>query len=567
MQSLSHHEVTVLFLSLGILLASARILGEIARKLQQPAVLGEIIAGIILGPTVLGTLLPDWHATLFPASGGVKIALDGLTTLAIALFLMVAGMEVDLSMAFKQGSTSLVVALFGVICPFAVGFCSAWFLGDFLGIQSTQDPIVFSLFFATAVSITALPVIVRILMDLNLYRTDLGMVVVSAAVLIDLTGWNIFGLLVGLVETDPTETVHAGQTVILTLAFAALMLTLGRWAFHRFLPWLQAHASWPGGVLGFVLTMTLFSAAITEWIGVHAIFGTFLCGIALGDSNHLRQRTRTTIEQFISFVFAPLFFASIGLRVNFIEEFNLLLVMVVLLSTTIGKVFGCTMGARLVGMTFRESFAVGIGMNTHGAMEILLGLLGYQLGVFNEQMLVALVIMSAVTSMTSGSLIQRILARKLPAKFTDFLSSSRFQPKVSALTREEVVRELASLAVKGTGLDPQLVGDQVWEREQVMSTGLERGLAVPHARLPDLKAPVLAVGLSPNGVDFDSFDGQPTQLIFLILTPTRDNGAQLEILADISRTFQDPSLVAAATQARSYTEFLAVVKSHEPETG
>ncbi len=567
MQSLSHHEVMILFLSLGILLASARILGEIARKLQQPAVLGEIIAGIILGPTVLGTLFPEWNAILFPSQGGVKIALDGFITVAIALFLMVAGMEVDLSMAFKQGSASLVVAVFGVICPFAVGFFCAWLLGDHLGTYSGQDPIVFSLFFATAVSITALPVIVRILMDLNLYRTDLGMIIVSAAVLNDLTGWNIFGLLIGLVESDPSETRNAGHTVLLTLLFATFLLTLGRWAFHRLLPWIQAHASWPGGVLGFVLTMALLSAAITEWIGVHAIFGAFLCGIALGDSSHLRQRTRTTIEQFISFVFAPLFFASIGLRVNFIEEFSLLLVVAVLLSTSIGKVCGCTLGARLIGMPFRESLAVGIGMNTHGAMEILLGLLGYQLGVFDEGMIVALVLMSAVTSMTSGTFIQKILARKLPARFTDFLSSSRFQPNLSALAREEAVRELAGLAAKGTGLDPQQVGDQVWEREQVMSTGLERGLAVPHARLQDLKSPVLAVGLSQNGVDFDSFDGEPTQLIFLILTPTQDNGAQLEILADISRTFQDPSLVSAAIQAKSYTEFLAVVKSHGLETG
>jgi mannitol/fructose-specific phosphotransferase system IIA component (Ntr-type) len=169
--------------------------------------------------------------------------------------------------------------------------------------------------------------------------------------------------------------------------------------------------------------------------------------------------------------------------------------------------------------------------------------------------------------LTSGTLIQRILARKVPARFTDFLSSSRFQPRVAALTREEVVRELAGLASKGTGLDPKQVADQVWEREQVMSTGLERGLAVPHARLLGLKAPVLAVGMSQSGVDFDSFDGQPTQLIFLILTPTKDNGAQLEILADISRTFQDAALVASATQAKSYTEFLALVRSQGPETG
>ena len=567
MRSLSHHEVMVLFLSLGILLASARILGEIARKLQQPAVLGEIIAGIILGPTVLGTLFPDCHALLFPSEGGVKIALDGLTTVAIALFLMVAGMEVDLSTAWRQGKAALVVGVLGIIIPFSLGFSCAWFFNGLLGRGSDQDELVFSLFFATAMSISALPVIARILMDLNLYRTDLGMVIISAAILNDLAGWNIFGLVLGMIDSHAGNSHNTTLTILLTITFTVAMLSVGRWFFNNALPWFQAHTSWPGGVLGFVLTVSLLSAATTEWIGVHAIFGAFMCGVAVGDSPHLRQRTRTTIEQFVSFIFAPIFFASIGLRVNFFTNFDLALTVSVIVIATVGKVVGCSLGAKWCGLPNREALAVGIGMNARGAMEIILGLLALQRGLIDERVFVALVVMALVTSLTSGALIQRILARKVPAKFTDFLSSSRFQPKVSALTREEVVRELAGLAAKGTGLDPQLIGDKVWEREQVMSTGLERGLAVPHARLPDLKAPVLAVGLSPNGVDFDSFDGQPTQLIFLILTPTKDNGAQLEILADISRTFQDPSLVAAATQVKSYTEFLAVVKSHGPETG
>jgi Kef-type K+ transport system membrane component KefB/mannitol/fructose-specific phosphotransferase system IIA component (Ntr-type) len=567
MQSLSHQEVTVLFLSLGILLASARFLGEIARSFQQPAVLGEIIAGIILGPTVLGTLLPDCHAFLFPAEGGVKIALDGLVTVAIALFLMVAGMEVDLSMAWRQGKAALIVGFLGIIIPFALGFTCAWFFNGHLGRAGEQDSLVFSLFFATAMSISALPVIARILMDLNLYRTDLGMVIVSAAILNDIAGWNIFGLVLGMIDSDMGSSHNTPLTIFLTIAFTGAMLTVGRWLFNRALPWFQAHTSWPGGVLGFVLTASFLSAAATEWIGVHAIFGAFMCGVAVGDSPHMRQRTRTTIEQFVSFIFAPIFFASIGLRVNFIANFDLTLVVAVLIIATVGKVIGCSLGAMWCGLPNREALAVGVGMNARGAMEIILGLLALQRGLIDERVFVALVVMALVTSLTSGSLIQRILARKLPAKFTDFLSSSRFQLKVSALTREEVVRELAGLAAKGTGLDAQKVGDQVWEREQVMSTGLEKGLAIPHARLEGLKAPVLAVGLSQTGVDFDSFDGQPTQLIFLILTPIKDNGAQLEILADISRTFHDPALVVSATQANSYTEFLALVKSQGPETG
>jgi Kef-type K+ transport system membrane component KefB/mannitol/fructose-specific phosphotransferase system IIA component len=564
MQGLGHHDMTVLFLALGALLAAARILGEIARKLQQPAVIGEIIAGIILGPTILGTLAPGLSAFIFPAQGAVKVTLDGFTTIAIALFLLVAGMEVDLSMAWRQGKATLIVATTGFLLPFAFGFGSAWCLSGWLEQGSPQEPLVFWLFFATAMSISALPVIARVLMDFNLYRTDLGMIIIGSAVLNDLAGWNIFSVILGMMDSRPGGGHSAAQTILLTLVFTVLMLSLGKRSFDRALPWLQAHASWPGGVLGFVLALALFSAAITEAIGVHAVFGAFLFGVAVGDSRHLRQRTRSTIEQFVSFIFAPIFFASAGLKVNFFTHFDPLLVLFVLVLATIAKVLGCGLGARLSGLPPREAWAIGFGMNARGGIGIILSLLALDNGLIQEPMFVALVVTALLTSLTSGSLMRWVLQLRKALRFTDFLSPVRFVPALSSQERKAALRELSVAAVRGTSLDPSTVGDRVWEREQIMSTGLEKGLAIPHARLPDLKVPIVAVGISEDGVDFDTFDGQPTRLIFLILTPVHDNSAQLEILADISRTFQDSILIEAAIQAGNYTEFLALIRSQSP---
>jgi Kef-type K+ transport system membrane component KefB len=152
---------------------------------------------------------------------------------------------------------------------------------------------------ATALSITALPVIAKTLMDLNLYRSDLGMLVVAAAVFNDLVGWIIFAVILGMLGTGAAHTLSIGQTIWLTLGFALGMLTVGRWLIHRILPWIHAHLSWPGGVLGFALSLALVSAAFTEWIGIHAIFGAFLAGVA-GDQASA-ERT-ATIEQFVSFI-------------------------------------------------------------------------------------------------------------------------------------------------------------------------------------------------------------------------------------------------------------------------
>jgi Kef-type K+ transport system membrane component KefB/mannitol/fructose-specific phosphotransferase system IIA component (Ntr-type) len=561
MQTLTHSEVTAMFLALGLLLASARLFGELARRFNQPAVLGEILAGILLGPTVFGALAPAWSAFLFPQAGGGALAIDGLMTLAITLFLLVAGLEVDLSTIWRQGRLAINVGLAGVLVPFAVGFGAAWYLPQLMGIEAGADPLLFALFMATALSISALPVIAKTLMDLNLYRSDLGMLVVAAAVFNDLVGWIIFAVILGMLGTGPAHELSIAQTIGLTLAFALVMLTVVRWLIHRALPWIHAHASWPGGVLGFALALALVAAAFTEWIGIHAIFGAFLAGVALGDSRHLRERTRATIEQFVSFIFAPLFFAGIGLKVNFVTEFDPLLVLTVLVIATLGKVLGCGLAGRFSGMARREALALGFGMNARGAMEIILGLLALKYGLIGERLFVALVVMALVTSLMSGPLLQRVLRLKKPRRFVDFLSPRTFVTELKSHSRPEVVAELAKIAAEVAGLEAAEVVDGVMIREEIMATGIGHGLAVPHARLRGLARSVVAVGLSRHGVDFDAPDGRPAQLIFLLLTPIHDDGTQLELLADIATVFKSDEVRSRIGQVGSYTEFLALVRS------
>jgi Kef-type K+ transport system membrane component KefB/mannitol/fructose-specific phosphotransferase system IIA component len=560
MDTLTHSEITAMFLALGLLLASARLLGEMARRFNLPSVLGEILAGILWGPTVFGAIAPAGRAFLFPRHGGGALAFDGLTTLAIALFLLVAGMEVDLSTVWRQGKTALNVGIAGIVVPFAIGFVTAWYLPGLLGREIGANPLIFALFMATALSISALPVIAKTLMDLNLYRSDLGMLIVAAAVLNDLVGWIVFAVILGMLGTAPTA-LSIGQTIWLTLGFALAMLTVVRWALNRTLPWIQAHTSWPGGVLGFALSLALIAAAFTEWIGIHAIFGAFLAGVALGDSKHLRERTRATIEQFVSFIFAPLFFASIGLKVDFIANFDLLLVVTVLVIATVGKVLGCGLAGRLSGLARREAWALGFGMNARGAMEIILGLLALKYGVIGERLFVALVVMALATSLMSGPLLQHLLRLKKPRRFTDFLTARTFVNHFSVHSRSEAITALVRAAAEFAGLDAETVADAVLAREKLMSTGIGNGMAVPHARLRELEAPIVAVGLSTPGIDFDAPDDTPAHVIILILTPLQDDGAQLEILADIATTFKVREIREKVVSVAGFTEFLALVRS------
>lgn len=565
MASLSAQEITAFLLSLAILLASARLLGEIAKRLNQPAVLGEILAGILLGPTLLGAVAPATSAFLFPLQGGGALAREGLMVLAITLFLLVAGMEVNLSSVWRQGRLALSVGTAGIVGPFAIGFGMAWWLPQQMGIAAGTDPLIFALFIATALSISALPVIAKTLMDLDLYRSDLGMMVIAAAVFNDLVGWIIFAVILGMLGTGGGHALSVAGTIWMTLGFALFMLTWGRSLLHRVLPWVHAHTSWPGGVLGFALALALVCAAFTEWIGVHAIFGSFLAGVALGDSSHLRQRTRATIAQFVSFIFAPLFFAGIGLKVNFVAHFDLPLVLLVLVIACLGKVVGCGIGGRLAGMPSREAWALGFGLNARGAMEIILGMLALQYGVIDERLFVALVVMALATSLMSGPAMQWLLRLKKPRRFLDFLRPRAFFADLKAGTRDEAIDEL-SLALAGAlGIDPQRVATAVRERERLMATGLGSGLAVPHARLEGLAGPAVGLGISREGIDFDAPDGRPANLVFLLLTPRNDDGSQLEILADIARTFRARHAREQALKAGSFTEFVGLMRSSVEE--
>jgi Kef-type K+ transport system membrane component KefB/mannitol/fructose-specific phosphotransferase system IIA component (Ntr-type) len=557
---LSHHEITVLILGLALLLLAARSLGEIALKLRQPAIAGELLAGVLLGPTALGAIWPGATTALFPSSGQVAVVMQGLTTLAIILYLLVAGLEVDLWTIWRRRVAAVSVGAGGMLVPMAVALPLALFAPAALGGEPGIALIPFALFFATAMSISALPVIARILTDLQLYRTDLGMTIVAAAVLNDLAGWIIFALILTMIGESSGLGLGVAGSITLTLTFVAFMLTAGRLLIDRALPWAHAHLSWPGGLLSFVLVLGLACAAFTEWIGVHAIFGAFICGVALGDSQHLRARTRATIEHFVSFIFAPLFFASIGLRINFIDHFDLGLVLAVLLVATVAKVGGCFVAGRIAGFAARDALAIGFGMNARGAMEIILGLLALQAGLIGERLFVALVVMALVTSIISGSLIQLVIGRRRATRFWVYASSRSFISELAARSDDEVIVELSE-TLAGSGIATADIAGAALSRERTLGSGIGGGVAIPHARIDGLERPLVAIGRSSSGVDFDARDGSLANLIILIVTPSNDTDTQLHLLASIASVCQDPATVTRLMSAVNWTEFLGVLNT------
>jgi Kef-type K+ transport system membrane component KefB len=559
MDHLSAHDVMVVFLALAALLASAKLAGELVKKLKQPAVLGEILAGILLGPTVLGHFRPSLYALLFPHSGPVALVLDGVTAISVVFFLLTAGIEIDLASIFRQGKSALLVSLFGMVIPFAFGLLSAWAFPKLFGADEGTDRLLFALFIGTALSISALPVVARILMDLGLLRTEMGTVIMSSAMFDDLVGWILFGLVLGMMHPNANSGHGIRHTIILVLSFAALMLTVGRWLIHKILPFIQAHTTWPGGVLGFIFSLTLASAAFAEYAGIHAVFGAFITGAAVGESQHLRERTSEHIHEIVTNVFAPLFFASIGLHTNFVTNFEPRVTLIIFAVACLGKVLGAGWGARLGGMDLRTAIGIGLAMNARGAMEMILGILALQAGLIHEPMFVALVVMALATSLLSAPAIRLVISGRKSVSLKEIVASPLFFANLTSDTKTGVLREMCNRAAPLVGNAPERCYRLVSERERITSSGWRFGVAVPYARVDGLLRPVVAIGKTNKGIDFGSRDGRPARLIVLILTP--DNQSQHDLLADAGQLFSQKEMIDRTLAANNFVELMAALNA------
>ena len=400
---LSSEEVLGFLIIVSLILITARVLGEIFHKLKQPAVIGEILAGIILGPTLLGTISPDLFHKIFTSQNGVPYkAFDGLAQLGIILLMFIAGFEVDLKQIRKQGKKAASISLMGLIFPFALGFLTVWFFYDTIFSKPAgTDLVIPAMFFGTALSITALSVIAKILLDLNMLRSRIGNLVLTAAMIDDFLGWILFSIIIQMMGKSE----NSFASIAMVLGFTLFILTVGRWMVDKILLIADKFLS-IGGLITIAVCLCMLSAVFTAYLGVRGIFGAFLMGVAIGDSKYFPERLQTILHQFVVNIIAPLFFASIGLRVNFVANFNIEVVLIILLIACLAKLIGAGIGSRMSGMSKNESYAVAFGMNARGSQEIVLGTLALQAKIIDEPIFVGLVIMTIVTILIAGPLMK-----------------------------------------------------------------------------------------------------------------------------------------------------------------
>ncbi|MBS1730168.1 MAG: cation:proton antiporter [Bacteroidetes bacterium] len=413
---LTSQEVLNFLIIVTIVLISARFLGEICRKLKQPVVIGEIIAGIIIGPSVVGTLFPNFFHQIFLSQPRAFGAFDGLANIGVILLMFVAGIEVDLKQIVKQGKQAASISILGILFPFLLGFITIWFFHDFIFATPSKDRLIPAMFFGTALSITALSVIVKVLMDLQLMRTKIGSLVLTGAMVNDFLGWILFSIIVKMMDVSKSD--GDSMSVIIVLLFAIFMVTIGRWVVNQILRLSVKYLSPPGGIITVGICLCFLGAVFTEALHIRGVFGAFLVGIAVGDSKHFSMTSQNVLEHFILNIIAPLFFASVGLQINFLTHFDLSVVLIIIGISFTAKLVGTWIGARASGMTRNESKAVAFGMNARGSQEIVLGLVALQTGIIDETIFVGLVIMTVVSILVTGPAMKYYFNKDMKSKVT-----------------------------------------------------------------------------------------------------------------------------------------------------
>lgn len=397
---LTADEVLNFLIIVTIVLIAARFLGEICRKLKQPVVIGEILAGILVGPSCMGTLFPGFFDHVFLSEPRAFGAFDGLANIGVIMLMFVAGLEVDLKMIVKQGRQAASISLLGILFPFTLGFIFVWFFHDYIFSVPSTNRLIPAMFFGTALSITALSVIVKVLMDLQIIRTKIGGLVVTAAMVDDFLGWILFSIIVKMMDTNKSD--GDIMSVVVVLLFAIFMVTIGKWIVNQILRLSVKYLTPPGGIITVGICLCFLGAVFTEALHIRGVFGAFLVGVAVGDSKYFSMTSQNVMEQFILNIIAPLFFASVGLRINFLTHFDWTVVLAILSIAFIAKLFGVWIGARASGMTKYESRAVAVGMNARGSQEIVLGLVALQTGIIDEKIFVGLVIMTVLSILITG---------------------------------------------------------------------------------------------------------------------------------------------------------------------
>ena len=488
---------------LVIVVALARLLGRAAQKIGQPAVVAEIIGGIVLGPSILGALAPAVSGALFPP--GSLEPLATVSQLGVLLFVFLVGLEVETAMLRGRARATVAIAVTGIVVPFALGAAVAVPVYELVAARSPRLDL--ALFVGAAMSVTAFPVLARILGDHRLLRTRIGALAIACAAVEDVIAWCVLAFVIAFVRSDGLA--HAALTTALAVGFVAAMLLVVRPLLARLFARTDAPVTLSNDLVAIAVLGALGSAWISDRIGIHLVFGAFLFGAIVPKRDGFAHALADKLEAIVVVVFLPLFFVVSGLRtqVGLVGSAHHALACILIVGTAcVGKIGGTLIAGRATGLQWREAGALGILMNTRGLMELIVLNVGFELGVLDSAMFSLMIVMVLVTTMMTSP----VLARVYPAR--DAIRDLVAEAAEEAPARGSEERILACISTSSGG--PAMIsiaGALGGEHAEITALHLTRDDNIdPAAEPDDVLAPALArageLALQARALSFASHD-------------------------------------------------------------
>lgn len=404
----------VVFLAqLVTLMLVGRLLGEAMNRIGQPSVMGMLLGGILLGPSMLGLLWPDLQHAIFPSSPAQRAMLDGIAQFGILLLLLLTGMETDLKLVRTVGAPALSISLTGVAVPFLCGFALGQLMPESL-LPHPDQRLLTSLFLGTALSISSIKIVAAVVREMGFTRRNLGQVIVASAICEDSIGWVIIAIIFSLAEGGAVDVLSVTKSVVGTAAFLIASLTVGRRIVFFLIRWANDNFESDFPVITTILVIMGAMALTTHFIGVHTVLGAFVAGVLIGESPILSKHIDEQLRGLILAFFMPVFFGIAGLSADLtvLKDPELALMALGLIAiASVGKFAGAFIGGEIGGLTRRESLALACGMNARGSTEVIIATIGLSMGALSQNLFTMVVAMAVATTMAMPPMLRWALAR------------------------------------------------------------------------------------------------------------------------------------------------------------
>jgi Kef-type K+ transport system membrane component KefB/nucleotide-binding universal stress UspA family protein len=413
-QNAPSEDATAIFIAeLGVLLLGGRVMGELAQRIGQPPVMGQLVGGILLGPSVLGLLWPQAEHALFLGSASQKAMIDGVSQLGILMLLLLTGMETDLPLVKRVGRTAIAVAIAGVAIPFVCGALLGEFLPDSL-LPKPDARLVTALFLGTALSISSVKIVAMVVRDMNFMRRDIGQIIVASAILEDTIGWVIIAIAFGLASAGRIDALSIARAVLGTAVFLGVSLTIGRRIVFSLIRWTNDNFRSEFSVITTILVIMVGMALITQWLGVNMVLGAFVAGVLVGESPILTRHIDEQLRGLIAALFMPVFFGLAGLSADLtvLKDPDLaLLAAGLIIIACFGKFLGAFVGGKLGGLLRGEALALACAMNARGSTEVIVASIGLSMGVLSQNLFTLIVTMAVITTISMPPMLRWALKR------------------------------------------------------------------------------------------------------------------------------------------------------------